>query len=113
MRKSRTDPALIPYFISEGLSDEEIAERMGWTVGTLRVRCSQLKISLRRKVSTERHIALPKAIVDQLQQYAATMGISASSLAIELLEAITRDRLYRAVLDRDDGEAVHAHTLAN
>ena len=113
MRKSKTDTALIPYFISEGLSDEEIAARMGWTVGTLRVRCSQLKISLRRKVSTERHIALPKTIVDQLQQYAATMGLSASSLAIELLEAITKDRLYRAVLDRDDGEAVHAYTLAN
>jgi len=41
------------------------------------------------------------------------MGISASSLAIELLEAITRDRLYRAVLDRDDGEAVRAPALAN
>ena len=102
MRKSKTDPALIPVLVGEGLSDLEIANRMGWTVGTLRVRCSQLKISLRRKVATEKHVVLRRAIFDQLHQRAALMGVSMSALASELLEVIARDSLYDAVLDLDD-----------
>ena len=88
MRKSNTDPALIPMFVDEGFSNLEIANRMGWTVGTLRVRCSQLKISLRRKAGTEKHVVLPRAIRDQLHQRAALMGVSISALASDLLEVI-------------------------
>ena len=102
MRKSKTDPALIPMFVDGGLSDLEIANRMGWTVGTLRVRCSQLKISLRRKVTSERKIVLPRAILDRLHQRAALMGVSMSELASDLLEVIARDGLYDAVLDLND-----------
>jgi len=97
----KTDPALIPALIEEGLSDLEIANRMGWTVGTLRVRCSQLKISLRRKNATQRRIVLSKFIFDQLQQRATMMGVSTSVLAVELLRTIARDGLYNAVLDGD------------
>ena len=106
MRKCKTDPALIPALLEEGLSDSEIAKRMGWTVGTLRVKCSQLKISLRRKSATQRQIVLSKSIFDQLQQRAAMMGVSTSALAAELLHAIVRDGLYNAVLDRDDTGAM-------
>ena len=102
MRKSKTDPALIPALVDEGLSDREIASRMGWTVGTLRVRCSQLKISLRRKNLNQRQVVLPQVIFDQLHQRAAMMGVSISALAAELLQVIVRDSLYNAVLDRDD-----------
>ena len=102
MRKSKTDPALIPALVDEGLSDPEIASRMGWTVGTLRVRCSQLKISLRRKNINRRQFVLPQAIFDQLHERAAIMGVSTSALAVRLIEVIARDRLYDAVLDRDD-----------
>ena len=102
MRKSKTDPALIPALVDEGLSDWEIASRMGWTVGTLRVRCSQLKISLRRKNINRRQFVLPQAIFDQLHQRAAMMGVSTSALAVELLQMIARDSLYNAVLDGDD-----------
>jgi hypothetical protein len=102
MRKSTADPALIPALVDEGLSDLEIADRMGWTVGTLRVRCSQLKISLRRKNINRRKFVLPQAIFDQLYHRAATMGISTGTLATELLQAIVRDGLYNAVLDRDE-----------
>jgi hypothetical protein len=107
VRKSKTDPALIPVFVDEGLSDLEIAKRMGWTAGTLRVRCSQLKISLRRKVATGKvasgkHVVLPRAIFDQLHERAVLMGVSMSALASDLLEVIARDSLYDAVLDRDD-----------
>lgn len=96
MRKSNIDPARIRVLIDEGLSDQEIANKMGCTVGTLRVRCSQLKISLRRPAK----VVLPQAILDQLVQRATLMGVSAVSLAADLLEEIARDDLYDAVLDR-------------
>jgi hypothetical protein len=102
MRKSTADPALIPALVGEGLSDLEIADRMGWTVGTLRVRCSQLKISLRRKNINRRQFVLPQATFDQLHHRAAMMGVSTGTLATELLQVIVRDGLYNAVLDRDE-----------
>ena len=113
MRKSKKDPALIPAYINEGLSDLEIANRMGWTVGTLRVRCSQLKISLRRKNNNGRQIVLPQAIFDGLQQRAVKIGVSASALAAELLEVIARDGLYNAVLDNNEFELAHSSASVN
>ena len=94
----KIDPDMIRVFLDEGLSDEEIANRMGWTVGTLRVRCSQLKISLRRSF---RNLVVPKSTFDQLHQHATLMGISESELAADLLKTIIQDDLYNAVLDRD------------
>ena len=82
-------------------------------IGTLRVRCSLLKISLRRKNTNERQFILPQAIFDQLHQRAATMGVSTCALAVELLEVIARDRLYNAVLDGDDIETMRSSTSAN
>ncbi len=113
MRKSKTDPTLIPLLVDEGLSDLEIANRMGWTVGTLRVRCSQLKISLRRKIASGRNIVLPDGILGQLRQRAALMGISAHTLAADLLEVIARDSLYDAVLDKDDSVATRPSASVN
>ena len=104
MRKSKIDPALIPVLVDQGLSDLEIANQLGWTVGTLRVMCSQLKISLRRPGK----LVLPQAILDQLSQRAALMGISVQALATDLLQVIARDDLYDAVLDQDDVEVKYA-----
>jgi hypothetical protein len=98
VRKSKIEPALIRVLIDQGFSDLEIANKIGCTVGTLRVRCSQLKISLRRPAK----VVLPQAILDQLIQRAALMGVSTATLAADLLEEIARDDLYDAVLDRDD-----------
>jgi hypothetical protein len=99
---------MIPMFVAQGLSDQEIAAKMGWTVGTLRVRCSQLKISLRRSTVRKngprlfRTVAIPRATFDQLQQRAAAMGVSAAELVADLLKEIVHDGLYDAVLDRDN-----------
>jgi hypothetical protein len=112
VRKTKADPTLIPTLVDEGLSDAEIASRMGWTVGTLRARCSQLKISLRRK-SAGRQIALPQRVLEQLQQRAAMMGITTAALARELLEVIARDGLYNAVLDRDEVISIHLKASVN
>jgi len=43
----------IPALIDRGLSTAEIADAIGCTVGTLRVKCSQTGISLRRKYRNE------------------------------------------------------------
>jgi hypothetical protein len=50
-RRTFTDLVVrrIPRLVDQGLSAAEIAEIIGCTVGTLRVRCSQFGISLRRK----------------------------------------------------------------
>jgi hypothetical protein len=96
VRKSKIDPELILTLIDRGLSDQEIANRLGCTVGTLRVRCSQLKISLKRAGK----VILPRAILDQLRHRATMMGVSTTALAADLLGEIARDDLYNAVLDR-------------
>jgi hypothetical protein len=38
----------IPTLVKQGRSAAEIADELGWSIGTLRVRCSQFGISLRR-----------------------------------------------------------------
>ena len=109
MQKKKIDPGLIRVLVAEGLSDQEIAARMGWTVGTLYVRCSQLKISLRRSAIWKNapRLALPKGIFDQLQQHAILMGVSESELVTDLLKLIVQDELYKAVLGREMKEAAN------
>lgn len=107
VQKNNADPLLIPSLVKQGLSDVEIAARMGWTVGTLRVKCSQLKISLSRRakrtvLSQAITIVLPETIFDRLCQHAVSMGLSTPKLGANLLEEIVRDNLYHAVLDRDE-----------
>jgi len=104
---------MIRELVRQGLSNTEIANRMGWTVGTLYVRCSQLKISLRRsskKVRLKRwpKIPLPDDLFEQLRQRAKIMRVSAAELAVALLKEIARDGLYDAVLDRDDADVNYA-----
>ena len=112
MRKNKPDPEMIRELVGQGLSNIEIANRMGWTVGTLCVRCSHLKISLRRsckKVRLKRwpKIPLPDDLFEQLRQRAKIMGVSAVELAVALFKEVARDDLYDAVLDQDDAEVNH------
>jgi hypothetical protein len=134
----------------QGLSTLEIAERIGCTQGTLRVRCSQFGISLRRSGkgrtppqsiysaklrSAQRarplkeHVVFPhqtmslveptsKAasrseshveitlllsdiVIKRLRQRADLMGVHESDLAATLVETITGDNLFGAILDID------------
>ena len=110
MRKNKLDPEVIRELVAQGLSNVEIANRMGWTVGTLCVKCSHLKISLRRSCKKARlkrwpKIPLPDDLFEQLRQRAKIMGVSAAELAVALLKEVARDDLYNAVLDRDDLQA--------
>jgi len=101
--------ATIPEMIArDGLTAYEIAEKLGCTIGTLKVRCSQEKISLRRPDSRrgrprgiERTIRVSEAALALLRDHVAAIGKTEAALAAELIEAIARDDLYEAVLDGD------------
>ena len=112
----------IPVLIQQGLNAEAIAARLGCSVGTLRVRCSQAQISLRvpkevkvvplvpaptpPKQKRSYAFALPTTLqlsrvaMSRLRQHAEAIGVNEAKLASDLLEVIARDDLYDAVLDR-------------
>ena len=110
----------IESWVDAGLSPKAIAEKIGCTVGTLKVRCSQHRISLRRKTLFRRDeqtaarsskqmidpeeaerlaLCVPQPILCGLRRQAALKGISEVALAEMLLKAIVEDDLYEAVLD--------------
>jgi hypothetical protein len=99
--------ATIPEMVAQGnMRAGDIAEKLGCNIGTLKVRCSQAKISLRppgsrrgRPRTDERTIRLSGDAMALLQRRAALSGKSETALARELLETIARDNLYDAVLD--------------
>ena len=102
----------ISKLVDRGLTAAEIAEEVGCTIGTLRVKCSQHGISLRRcfndpatnlrnKAYAQIVIQLSRSIAVRLQQVARVQGITGSRLAAVLLEAVVQDNLYDAVIDRE------------
>jgi len=88
----------IPKLVSDGKSASEIAGQIGCSVDSLRVRCSQLGVTLRRNGLTVR---LSRMALDGLRQQAMAEDMSEAGLASALLEVIARDGLYKAVLDLD------------
>ena len=118
-----TAVARITRLLEQGLSAAAIADEIGCTLGSLRVRCSQLGISLRSTAVSKRppgaqglavfpaggrlapehvehlHISLPHIIAEQLRERGARVNLSGADLAAELLVTISRDNLYQAVLD--------------
>jgi len=125
----------IPVLLNQGLSALEIANALGCTVGTLRVKCSKMGISLRRKprgetappcfspgtrapssagavVASRLIFALPTTIMEQLQQRATAEGLSISQLASTLIEIIARDGLYEAVLDEHEDVPARGATIS-
>jgi hypothetical protein len=102
------------------MSAAEIAEKIGCKVGTLRVRCSQHGISLRRRngsLAKTKHesrvrltILLSEATADALQRRGRKSGMSRTKFAATLIEHIVRDDLYAAVIDTDSSELHHHAT---
>ena len=117
----------IPVLVQQGLNTEAIAARLGCTVGTLKVRCSQAQISLRvpkelkvvplvplvpggpqpPKQKRSYAFALPTTLqlsrvaMSRLRQHAEAIGVNEAQLASDLLEVIAQDDLYDAILDPD------------
>ena len=108
----------IPVLDQQGLNAEAIAARLGCTVGTLKVRCSQAQISLRvpkevkvvtlvpllptPKPPKQRRsyaFALSPVAMSRLRQRAEATGMTEAALVRNLLEVIAQDDLFDAVLD--------------
>ena len=90
--------------LGRGCNHYFVLDVMGWTIGTLRVKCLQLKISLKRPAK----LFLPPAILDHLTPRGESIGVSTVTPAADLLKQIARDKLFDAVLDRDDTEVTYA-----
>jgi hypothetical protein len=100
--------AEILNLVGHGFSAAEIANRIGCKLSSLRVKCSQQGICLRRhskrgsEVPQERlTIKLSGSTALRLQQQAGKKGVSGTRYAAALLEAIVRDNLYDAVIDQE------------
>jgi hypothetical protein len=113
-KRSMFSPAVllqVKRFVARDFSAAEIAEKIGCKLGTLRVKCSENGISLRRRsapVATPQGngrkrlvISLQESVALGLQKQADKEGMSISDLAAALLEAIACDNLYDAVIDLD------------
>ena len=96
--------------MAQGVAAAEIAKKIGCTLGTLRVKCSQSGINLRRRnpaaprkesVSKRLSFALSDDVAIRLQKRAEKKGMTTADFAAALLEAIVRDDLYNAVIDGD------------
>jgi transposase-like protein len=123
-KRSMFSPAVflqVRSLVAQGVSTVEIAKTIGCKLGTLRVKCSQNGISLRRRsgsASTQDYvpkrlrIVLPENVKRELQKQAVKMGVSEADLTVALLDAITRDNLYDAVLDSDVRSKKHKTSLA-
>jgi hypothetical protein len=103
----------IPTLIKAGISSGEIADRIGCTLGTLRVVCSKAKISLRKSESDKpdrnHHadipVALPGAMIAMFQREAGKRGLAVEAFVSMLLKVIAQDNLYEAVLDEREDHA--------
>jgi len=109
--------ASIPQMVADGMNRKEIAARIGCTPGSLSMRCSQYKISLRgpqrrkRKKSAKprpaKHLTIKSSVIlshvarSHLRQRAEARGVTEAALVMLILETIARDNLYDAVLDDD------------
>jgi hypothetical protein len=96
----------IPVLVAQGMKAPAIADRLGCKLGTLKVRCSQVGISLRRPGAGPgrgrgRAIAmrLSDAALARFRKHAAAIGVREAKLASDLMEVIAQDDLYDAILD--------------
>jgi hypothetical protein len=99
----------IRVLAAQGKAAAEIATAIGSTPASVRVKCCQLKIPLRRRWEQALHVEghrliiyLQNADYAALRRKAADMQKSAVELSSELLRAVIRGDIYEAVLD-DDG----------
>jgi hypothetical protein len=100
--------AQVPGWLQKGRTADEIAASVGCTVGTLRVKCSQKGISLRRGALAQRQspknhpklsISLPIPIIAVLEARASGQGVTSRKLVATLIKTIVNDDLFEAVLD--------------
>ena len=84
--------------VAGGVSLESIARQIGCTVGTLRVRCSEKGIRLRRDRAWV-PIRLTTYTEEKLKAAAALKGVTVAQLAAALIACCVADDIVEAVLD--------------
>ena len=87
----------IELWVNDGLSAAAIAEKVGCTLGTLRVRCSQFGISLRRKKSPVAAVGCAAAPAQCLQGVPSSLGEKRAATPLRMVTA-------RTEIDAADGE---------
>lgn len=105
---------IIRELADQGKSAVEIANVIGSTPGSVRVRCSQLKVRLLRPRARIRRsqplpmlkrslvVHLTPPVYAALKRKAHNMQKSTVELAASLLAAIVRSNIYEAVLDEGE-----------
>ena len=109
MIMTEADYAKVPEMIRDGMTTREIAEHFNTTVGSLRVRCSHRKISLKsvgwrsfKTIESCKYadlIKLDHRTMKVIQQKALAARMTETALIGQLLKTIARDDLFNAVLD--------------
>lgn len=84
--------AVIPLWVNQGLSREDIAERIGTTVSSLSVACSRRRIPLSPATLTETAWAAIEAESRKLR-------VTPERLIALVMERVASDNLFKAVLD--------------
>ena len=102
-------------WVQQGLSAAEIAGKIGCTLGTLRVPCSQFGISLRKpshgqhcqsdKLTERLMLLVPRLSLEHVRRQASSRKLSERAFIAMLLEKIAEDDLYKAVLDDCEQQA--------
>ena len=103
--------ATIPEMVERsGMRADYIAEKLGCNLGTLKVRCSQAKISLRPPGSRRGRPRIDERTIRLSGDAWLSCSVALpraekpAALARQLLETIARDDLYDAVLDDEPVE---------
>jgi len=98
--------ASIPELVASGLSRNEIAERLGCKLSTLKVRCCQERIQLpcrsrgpRKLPAKTKRITISTDAVSLFDSTADAKGMTANAFVSWLLELIANDNLINAILD--------------
>jgi hypothetical protein len=101
----------IKTMVAQGLDKQLIADKVGCTPGSLKVVCCKNRISLRQPDRKPRQpkpaepkltalrLSISHLAMLRLQKHASDTGQTATKLAADLLEVITEDGLYDAVID--------------
>ena len=79
----------IELWVNDGLRAAAIAEKIGCTLGTLRVRCSQFGISLRRKKSPVAAVGCPSAPSECPQGLPSSLGRKRAATPLRMVTART------------------------
>jgi hypothetical protein len=100
-RFSPDDLALLRFMADRGHSGNSIAARLGVTPGAVRNKCCELGIRLRPNAKPKfgSRFKIRDALRDALHAAAAKRGMRVTRFTHLVLETITRDKLFDAILD--------------